>query len=140
MTHVAGHAIAGGLYKMRRDVGRITFGFFKHSKRIGTTVLVDVDGGADLVPVTIWNGHEKTLLQFARECNDAVKRAKLKKDESHKKSTQGANFMPSFLLQPLGWVASYLNVNLGMEIKELGLKKESVGHYVLTNISGLQMQ
>lgn len=116
MTHVAGHSIAWGLYKMRRDVGRITFGYFSHSKRIGTTVLVDVEGGQDLVPITLWNAHELSLIEFAKACNERVQIAKAKKDEGHNKSTAGANFIPSFLLQPMVWTASYINVNLGVAI------------------------
>ena len=40
------------------------------------TVLVDYDGGQDLVPVTVWNGHEMSILDIARYLNDKVKNAK----------------------------------------------------------------
>lgn len=66
LTHLMGHAIALGLYKMRKDVGRITFGYFKRSEEIGVTTLVDVEGGADLVPVTLWDAHKITVLDFAK--------------------------------------------------------------------------
>jgi len=78
MTHVMGHALAWGLYKMRRDVGRITFGYFTHSKKIGMTCLVDVEGGSDLVPVTLWDAHNMTLVEFAQKCSEKVTRAKNK--------------------------------------------------------------
>ncbi len=45
MTHLLGHGIAWGLYKMRADVGRLRWGSFVNSKRIGITTLVDVEGG-----------------------------------------------------------------------------------------------
>jgi len=98
MTHVLGHALAWGLYKMRRDVGRITWGYFKHNKSIGITTLVDVEGGSDLVPITLWDAHKLTVLEFAKHCSDRVNIAKNKKDDAHNKSTAGANFAPSFLL------------------------------------------
>lgn len=72
MTHVLGYALACGLYSIRRDVGRMTFGFFTHSKKIGVTVLVDVEGGSDLVPITIFNAHEGTVFDFAKKCNEKV--------------------------------------------------------------------
>lgn len=78
MTHCIGHSIAWGLYKMRRDVGRFTWGYFKNSKRIGITILVDVEGGSDLVPITLWNAHEITLIEFAKRCNERVQLAKNK--------------------------------------------------------------
>jgi hypothetical protein len=78
MTHVLGHGLALGLYRMRRDVGRLRLGFFSHSKRIGVTCLVDVEGGSDLVPITIWDGHKLSVVEFAKNCNDRVLRAKNK--------------------------------------------------------------
>lgn len=98
LTHIIGHGIAWGLYKIRRDIGRITFGYFSHSKSIGVTILVDVEGGADLVPITLYDAHNMTLLEFAKKCNERVLLAKNKKDDSHNKSTASANFVPSFLL------------------------------------------
>lgn len=85
MTHLLGHALGWGLYKMRRDVGRLTWGFFTHSKKIGITCLVDVEGGQDLVPITIFDAHEMTVLEFAKKCSEKVNRAKNKKDDAHNK-------------------------------------------------------
>ena len=59
------HAMAFALYKMRRDIGRIPFGVFKHNKSIGVTSLCDVEGGKDLVPVTIFDGHKIPILEYA---------------------------------------------------------------------------
>lgn len=83
MTHLVGHAMAKGLHKIRRDVGRIVWGYFRHSKRLGITVLVDIEGGKDLVPVTIWDGHNMTLKEFTIKCTEKVMRAKNKKDVAH---------------------------------------------------------
>lgn len=49
--------MAWGLYKIRRDIGRITWGYFSHNKSIGITILVDVEGGADLVTITFYDAH-----------------------------------------------------------------------------------
>ena len=40
-THIMGHALAWAIYKQRRDIGRITWGSFKRSKKLGVTLLVD---------------------------------------------------------------------------------------------------
>ena len=116
MTHLVGHALAWGLYKMRRDVGRMTFGYFTHSKTIGITVLVDVGGGQDLVPITLWDAHKNSVVEFGKKCSEYVVNAKNKKDVSHNKSTAAASFIPSFVLQPMLWLVSYINVNLGIAI------------------------
>lgn len=80
VTHVFALASAWGLFKMRRDVGRLPFGTFKHSKKIGTTILCDVEGGKDLVPITIWDAHTMTILEIAKKLNEKVDRAKKGKD------------------------------------------------------------
>lgn len=69
MTHACGMAAAWGLYKMRRDVGRISLGFFKHSKRLGVTVMMDVEGSQESIPITLWNAHELSIIEFAKKCD-----------------------------------------------------------------------
>ena len=66
MTHFMAMAVCWGLYKMRRDVGRLRWGSFEAAKEYGLTVLVDVEGGKDLVPVTIWDGHKMTIFEIAK--------------------------------------------------------------------------
>ena len=61
LNHLCSYAVGLGLHKMRKSVGRIKWGTYTYSKDIGTTVLCDVEGGKDLVPVTVWNVHEMTL-------------------------------------------------------------------------------
>ncbi len=97
INHVFGHALAWAIFKQRNTIGRISLGSFTRSKELGVTVLVDVGGGKDLVAVTIWNGHKMSLLEFAQKCGDKVKRAKNQTDRRHKKATQLAHLMPSFL-------------------------------------------
>lgn len=130
--------MAWGLYKMRRDVGRFTFGYFTHSKKIGITCLVDVEG-SDLVPVTVWDAHNLTLIEFAQKCGERVMKAKDKKDSAHTKQTAAANFLPSFILQPMMHIISYINVNLDLGIPLLA-PKGRFGHFILTNVGTFGMQ
>lgn len=139
MTHVLSHALAWGLYKMRRDVGRMTFGYFTHSKKIGITCLVDVEGGSDLVPVTVFDAHEMSLVDFAKKITEKVMRAKNKTDSSHNKQTASAAFVPAFILQPIMHIISYLNIGLNLSIPGMA-RKDSFGHYILTNVGTLGMQ
>jgi len=81
MTHILGHAFAKGLKKVEQHVGHVVFGNFRRDKELGTTVLVDVEGGADLVPITIWGAHDISIVEFARQCNEKVDKAKHKKDK-----------------------------------------------------------
>lgn len=137
MTHVFAHATAWGLYKMRRDVGHLPFGTFKAEKNFGVTVLVDKDGGADLIPVTIWDGHKMTIFELAKTVTDKVGNAKKGKDKEHNKSTAIADFVPSFFAQPLGFALTYLAVVVGVNLSALSMSKKQFGHVVITNVGTL---
>jgi len=137
MTHLMTLAAGWGLYKMRRDVGRLPFGTFKASKKMGVTVLVDVEGGKDLVAVTIWDCHKMTIHEVAKLINDRVKKAKVGKDAQHNKATQFANFIPSFLAQPLLFFGTYIATVCGVTNEALSLKPDSFGHVVVTNVGSL---
>mmetsp|Transcript_37979 Transcript_37979/g.46353 ORF Transcript_37979/g.46353 Transcript_37979/m.46353 type:complete len:263 (-) Transcript_37979:253-1041(-) len=137
VTHVFTHATAWGAYKMRRDIGRLPFGTFKYSKKIGVTVLVDVEGGKDLVPITVWDGHKMSIIELAKEISGKVDRAKKGKDEAHKKATASANFMPSFIAEPIGFALTYLAANCGISIPAMGLRANNFGHIIITNVGGM---
>jgi hypothetical protein len=51
-----------------------------------------------------------------------------------------AKFIPSFILQPLATVLTYISVGLGIGIPALGVRTEQFGHSVLTNVGSLGYQ
>ena len=122
---------------MRRDLGRLPYGVFKHQKKIGVTSLCDVDGGKDLVPVTIFDGHKMDILEYAGILASKTTRAKGNKDGDHAKSTAGFNYMTSFLGQPIVYILTYLSLNLGINCKAIGLRNDQFGHCILTNVGPL---
>lgn len=134
MTHFITLAAAWGLNKMRRDVGRLPWGTFRAAKQLGVTILVDVDGGKDLVPVTLWDAHKMTVLDIAKKIGEKVQRAKKGKDDRHNKSTALANFIPSFISQPLGYALTYLSLNAGFNLDAFSIRNNSMGHLILTNV------
>ena len=140
VTHVIAHSIAWGLYKMRRDIGRVPFGVFKHDKKIGVTSLVNLDGGKDLIPVTIFNGHELSLMEYAGILASKTNRAKKNEDKDHKKATGNINFLPSFIAEPVLFIVTYLSIMVGIEVKAIGMKKDVFGHMILTNVGPLNYQ
>lgn len=48
-----------------------------------------------------------------------------------------ANYIPSFIAQPLMFVGTYAGAVLGLEVKALALSEKSFGHVVLTNVGTL---
>ena len=140
VTHLLAHGLTWGLYKMRRDVGRLRFGYFKAAKKLGLTVLVDVEGGKDLVPVTIWDGHKKTLFEVAKDIAEQAGRARKGKDVGHVRRSKAADFIPSFIAQPMGFCLSYIGSAIGIPLPPFGLGPDSTGHVVLTNVGSFGYQ
>jgi hypothetical protein len=93
-----------------------------------------------LIPVTIWNAHELTLVEFAKAISEKIAKAKAKKDVAHEQSTAMAKFIPSFLLQPMMMISTYLTLAVGINITPLGLRSDSFGHIILTNVGTLGYQ
>jgi len=54
--------------------------------------------------------------------------------------TKIALSIPSFILGVVIHIVSYSNMNLGIAVKAMGMKKNVMGHFVLTNIGTLGMQ
>ena len=129
--------MAWGLYKMRRDIAHLPFGVFKHNKKIGVTSLCDVDGGKDLIPVTIFDGHQLELLEYAGILASKTSRAKKNTDKEHTKATGNMAFLPSFIGQPVLYILTYIGMQLGISIKPIGLRNDQFGHTVLTNVGPL---
>ena len=103
-------------------------------------MLADYDGGRDLVPITIWNGHEQSVLEMARFLNEKIKNAKAAKDADHNKATALFTVIPTYLMGPLTAIGSYLGQNCGWSVKALGVKGNSWGHAVITNIGTLGIE
>ena len=124
MTHVLAHAASWGLYKMRRDVGHLPFGTFKADQSYGITVLVDKDGGADLVPITIWDGYKMTIFEVAKACRVLVSEAKDGKNKKHNNTTAVADIIPTFIAQPLAFVLTYIAVVMGFNLNAFSMSKK----------------
>ena len=95
---------------------------FQPAKQCGLTVLVDFDGGRDLIPVTLWDAHNLTIFEIAQQMNDKVQRAKQNKDKTHNDVTALYKFLPTYILGPIATVGSYISQNIGWSIGPLKIK------------------
>jgi hypothetical protein len=117
--------IAVGIHKMRRDIGRIKWGSFQRAEHLGLSVLVDVEGGKDLVPVTFWDAQDNSIQDIAKTCNDLVNRTKSNQNKEHNDVTKIFSILPTWLLGFLTTVCSYLAQNAGIGIKALNVSYKS---------------
>lgn len=129
MTHLMSKGVAVAISKMRRDIGRIKWGFFQRAEKIGLSVLVDVEGGKDLVPVTFWEAQDDSIIDFAKKANDAVMKTKKNENKDHNEVTKIFTILPTYLLGFLTTVCSYLAQNAGISIKALNVRLFSITHF-----------
>ena len=109
ITHVVAKALAMGAYKIRRDIGRIKWGYFQRSKDIGVVVLVDVEEGRDLIPANLWNAHKDDVITIAKKLNEMVVRNKRNQNKEHSDVTKIYNLAPTYLLGMLTGILTYLS-------------------------------
>ena len=140
MNHLLTKAIAWGCWKQRRDMGRIVFGYFKPTKSIGYTVLCDQGNGKDLVPMTIWDVHTKSLLTIAKDLSVRAKKAKTNTDEEFTNASKPFKLVPTCIMQPILHAITYCAANIGVSLPGGGVKPEQMGHVMISNIGTLGIE
>ncbi|CDW81108.1 2-oxo acid dehydrogenase acyltransferase [Stylonychia lemnae] len=140
MTHVMTKAMFLSNDRNRRDVGRIKWGHFQKCDKITCSILVDSGSGKDLVPVTLQEVQNESILDLARIINDKVQRAKSNQDKEHNEVTKLFGLIPNFILGVILTVGSYLGQCVGLSIPPLGIRGNAFGHAVLTNIGTMGLE
>lgn len=70
--------------------------------------MVDAENGKDLIPVTIFEGHNDSIFELSKKLTEKVQLAKNNKDKAHSEITKVFLTIPTFLLGIIGTVCSYL--------------------------------
>ena len=140
ITTLFAMGVAHAMEKNRKLIGRLPFGNFKIAKHPCLTVLVDREGGKDLVPITVSEPAFLSLTELAEELNRKIGKARSGKDKTHKKINALPALLPTFLLKPIGELLSYLAVNCGIWLPGSPLKQKNFGHFVITNVGTLNIE
>ena len=82
---------------------------------------MDVEGGRDLVPVTLWDAHKDSIFDIANKANQMVQISKQRQNKEHNEMTKIALLLPTYLLGLIGTVASYISQNAGISIPAMGV-------------------
>ena len=133
-------AVALGFNSVPTLLGRVAFGNFRHFEQADVTVLADVQGGKDLVPITIKAPHNMSLQDISEFINSKAKNAKKGNDKEHKNNTQAFEFLPSFLTGPLMGTMVYITQNLGWSVPVMKLRGDSMAPIVITNVGSLGLE
>eukprot|EP00347_Sterkiella_histriomuscorum_P023920 403332930 len=140
ITHLMSKGMLLAAHRNRRDVGRIKWGHFQKSERVGVTVLVDSGSGKDLVPVSLFEVQNESILEIAKQTNERVMRAKNNQDKDHNNVTEIFKIMPTFIMGVILTVGSYVGQCLGISVPFLSIKANGMGQCVLTNVGTLGLE
>ena len=139
LTHLAIKAL-GETARVCPDInGKIAFGRFVPYPTIDISCLVDVGGGNDLA-MTLIEGVDKMSLE---DIGDYIKQKTSKirgtegGDETHKKRTGPAKWMPVFLISIVTKLMAFMTSTLGIDLGVLGMKKNPFGFGMLTSVGML---
>jgi pyruvate dehydrogenase E2 component (dihydrolipoamide acetyltransferase) len=137
LTYLVTKALGIALTASIDHVGRLALGHFRRVDQVDITVLTDVNGGKDLIPINVKAPHNKSLAQISKDIQERADKARKGKDEQHKKNTQAVEFLPSFLVGPLLAIIPYITLNLGWDVPLIGAKGNMFSPIVLTNVGSL---
>ena len=93
-----------------------------------------------MVPITIWDAHNKSLEEVSLYLTAKVNKAKNNTDVEFTKATAPFKIIPTFIMQPLMHTMGYFAANLGIEFPGSNLKPEQVGHVMITNVGSLGLK
>ena len=103
-------------------------------------MLCDQGNGKDLVPMTIWDAHTKSLLTLAKDLSTRAKKAKTNTDEEFKNASKPFKIVPTCIMQPLMHMIGYCAGNIGFSLPGSGVKPEQMGHVMISNIGTLGIE
>lgn len=97
-------------------------------------------GEIDLSGATIFDTHQKTIVEIVDEFDAKVGLVRTRKDKSLEKSRSTFKTLPSFLLGTLLDVMSFFLYTLNWDMSKFGLPKDPFGSVMITNIGTLGLE
>lgn len=135
ITHVIGTA-AGRVVRDEPTIrARVVFGRIRPYPSCDVGFAVDIDGGADLAPVTVRDIDRKSPLEVAEEVVSGARRVRAGEDRHHRRSSRVLRVAPPFVLRPVLAVTGLLVGGLG--VAAMGQPGFPLGCVFVSNVGSL---
>ena len=131
VTAVVSRAVAFDVPEMNCFIRR---GKVIGRKRIDAMVPVALDGEAGVTSVIIEDAHAKTVSRIAEEIREKAKTARSGVESKAARNKYLLNRIPWPLRRPVFLLLKWITVDMGVEIKALGLSAHSFGSFVISDI------
>jgi pyruvate dehydrogenase E2 component (dihydrolipoamide acetyltransferase) len=103
-------------------------------KRLDAMVPVAMNGEAGVTSVIIQDSHARTVSSIAEEIRDKAQVARSGVESKAAKNKYLLNRIPWPLRRPVFLILKWITVDMGIEIKALGLSAHSFGSFVISDI------
>ena len=134
LTHFVTRAVALTLKMSTGLNGYISFGRFIEHDTVDLSVIVALDGGANLSMIKLKRADELSITQIADALNRRVAEVRSGADQSVKQNMSTAKWVPWFLLKPLLKWVGWISTSLGWSIPAFGIKAFPFGAGIITNV------
>lgn len=131
VTAVVSRAVAFDVPEMNCFIRR---GRVIGRKRIDAMVPVAMDGEAGVTSVIIKDAHSKTVSTIAEEIREKARTARSGEESKAARNKYLLNRIPWPLRRPVFLVLKWITIDMGIEIKALGLSAHSFGSFVISDI------
>ncbi|MET0325712.1 MAG: 2-oxo acid dehydrogenase subunit E2 [Ilumatobacteraceae bacterium] len=135
ITHVIGTALGRVIRDEPAIRARVVFGRIRPYPSCDVGFAVDIDGGADLAPVTVRNIDGKTPVEVAEEVVAGARRLRSGEDRNHRRSSRLLRLAPTFVLRPVLAATGVLVGGLG--IAAFGQPGFPLGAAFVSNVGSL---
>ncbi len=135
MTHLAtavlARAVAFDVPEMNCFIRR---GAMVGRKHIDVTVPVAIGGGEGVAAVLVKNAHARSVTSIAEEIRQGAEDNRAGRESQTVKNKYVLNRIPWPLRRPAFRFMKWLTVDMGLQIKSLGLSADSFGSFVVSDI------
>ena len=122
-----------------RCTGKIAFGQFLPAAEVTLSVLVDVEG-SNLGTVVLRGCDRLSISELNTALKEEVKKLKTGKNKDFNEQMNTLKYIPSFVVQLMLRIASWLCYDLGLSVPFLKVKPDNFGFGILTNVSGFGLE
>lgn len=141
VTHLVARAVAEALRRCPEANAILRWNKIYIRKGVTLSVLVvqtdQGDGKVDLTAAKINNAESKTLLQMAKEMQDAIERVRHRKDEALEASKGTIHLIPHVFINAFMKVLSFMMYTLNIDMSFAGMPRDPFGGATITNIGSL---
>ena len=103
-------------------------------ENLDVMVPVQVGGAAGVTPVIVRDAHARRVTDVANEIREKAARSRVGSEIKAAKNKYVLNRIPWPLRRPIFLILKWITVDMGVEIKALGLSAHSFGSFVVSDI------